>query len=242
MTEWEFTRGAAPLRPPILFDQQWRNVAFLHWPVEPATITHLFPPGCRPDVVEGRSYVGLVPFQLLDAGFSRLGRIPYFGSFAETNIRLYSVDDAGRHGVVFCSLDTARLAIVPLARLLFGVPYTWSRMRVREQPGGVWQYQARRRWPQRGLASTVTIRVAGPVEPTPLEQWLTARWGLHACIRGRTRWVPNAHDQWPLHRAEVVGLRDDLLAASGVMPAGDRLPALWSPGVRAQFGRPVPLD
>jgi hypothetical protein len=241
MAEWEFTRGAPPLRPPIVFDQQWRNVSFLHWPVEPSTITHLFPPGCRPDVVEGRSYVGLVPFQLRHAGLGRAGRIPYFGSFAETNIRLYSVDDAGRHGVVFCSLDTERLAIVPLARLLFGVPYTWSRMRVREQAGGIWRYEARRRWPRRGLASTVSIRVTGPVEPTPLEQWLTARWGLHAWIRGRTRWVPNAHDPWPLHQAEVLELQDDLLAASGVAPTGDRLRALWSPGVRARFGRPVAL-
>lgn len=242
MAEWEFTRGAPPLRPPIVFDQQWRNVSFLHWPVEPSTITHLFPPGCRPDVVEGRSYVGLVPFHLRHAGLGRAGRIPYFGSFAETNIRLYSVDDAGRHGVVFCSLDTERLVIVPLARLLFGVPYTWSRMRVHEQAGGIWRYEARRRWPRRGLASTVSIRVTGPVEPTPLEQWLTARWGLHAVIRGRTRWVPNAHDPWPLHQAEVLELRDGLLAASGVAPTGDRLRALWSPGVRARFGRPVALD
>lgn len=242
MTEWEFTRGAAPLRPPIVFDQQWCDVSFLHWPVEPAAIAHLFPPGCRPDVVEGRSYVGLVPFRLRHAGFGSAGRIPYFGSFAETNVRLYSVDEAGRHGVVFCSLDTERLAIVPIARLLFGVPYTWSRMRVREQDGGIRHYQAWRRWPQRGLASTVQVRIGDPVQPTPLEQWLTARWGLHAWIRGRTRWVPNAHDAWPLHSAEVLRLDDDLLAASGVVPTGDRLRALWSPGVRAQFGRPVTLD
>ncbi|HEY0165564.1 MAG TPA: DUF2071 domain-containing protein [Jatrophihabitans sp.] len=239
MTEWEFDRVAAPLRPPIVFDQHWRNVTFVHWPVEPATVAGLFPPGCRPDVVEGRTYVGLVPFQLLGVRIGRLGPIPYFGSFAETNIRLYSVDGAGRHGVVFCSLDTARLAIVPIARLLFGVPYTWSRMRVRQQAGGDWRYESRRRWPQRGLASTLTVGVGAPVEPTQLEQWLTARWGLHARIGGRTRWVPNAHGPWPLHEAEVVQLRDDLLAASGVVPAGDRLRALWSPGVRAQFGRPV---
>lgn len=242
MAEWGFTQKAPPLRPPVVFDQQWRDVSFLHWPVEPATIAHLFPPGCRPDLVEGLSYVGLVPFQLRHASLGRAGRIPYFGTFAETNIRLYSVDEAGRHGVVFCSLDTERLAVVPLARLLFGVPYTWSRMRVREHAEGIWHYEARRRWPQRGLASTVSIRVGDPLEPTPLEKWLTARWGLHAWIRGRTRWVPNAHGPWPLHHAEVLELHDDLLAAAGVAPAGDRLRALWSPGVRARFGRPVPLD
>ncbi|MEO7262628.1 MAG: DUF2071 domain-containing protein [Jatrophihabitantaceae bacterium] len=241
MAEWEFDRVAAPLRPPIVFDQQWLNVSFLHWPVDPARIAHLFPPGCRPDVVEGLSYVGLVPFQLQRASLGRTGAIPYFGSFAETNVRLYSVDEAGRRGVVFLSLDTQRLAIVPIARLLFGVPYTWSRMRVHSQAGGSWRYESRRRWPQRGLTSTVTVQVAGPVEPTPLEQWLTARWGLHARIAGRTRWVPNSHGTWPLYEAEVLDLRDDLLAACSIEPAGDRLRALFSPGVRAQFGMPVPL-
>jgi hypothetical protein len=242
MADWEIDRVAPPLRPPVVFDQQWRHVSFLHWPVDPAAIAHLFPPGCRPDVVEGRSYVGLVPFQLRRAALGRTGAIPYFGTFAETNVRLYSVDDAGRHGVVFCSLDTERLAIVPIARLLLGVPYTWSRMRVRQQTGGSWSYESSRRWPQRGLASSIAIRVAGPVEPTPLENWLTARWGLHTRIRGRTRWVPNAHPPWELHEAELTHLSDDLLAASGVEPTGDRLRALWSPGVRARFGLPVTLD
>ena len=107
MAEPEFDRIPAPLRPPVVFDQQWCNVSFLHWPVQPAAIAGLFPPGCRPDTVAGLSYVGLVPFQLRDIALGRSRAIPYFGTFAETNVRLYSVDDAGRHGVVFCSLDTA---------------------------------------------------------------------------------------------------------------------------------------
>lgn len=239
VAEPDFDRVAAPLRAPVVFDQRWCNVSFVHWPVEPASVAHLFPAGCRPDVFEGRSYVGLVPFRLLGIRIGRTGPIPYFGSFAETNIRLYSVDEAGRHGVVFRSLETERLAVVPVARLLFGVPYTWARMRVSQQPGNRWHYQSRRRWPEPGLTSSLTVRVGGPVEPSTLEQWLTARWGLHARIAGRTRWVPNAHDPWPLYHAEVLELNEELLTAAGVVPAGERLRALYSPGVRARFGLPV---
>ncbi len=36
--------------------------------------------------------------------------LPYFGTFLETNIRLYSIDDAGRHGVLFRSLETSPLS------------------------------------------------------------------------------------------------------------------------------------
>ena len=85
----------------------------------------------------------------------------------------------------------------------------------------------------------MTVRVGRPARPTPLEEWLTARWGLHARIGGRTRWVPNAHGPWPLYEAEVLELREDLIAAAGLVPAGDRLRALWSPGVRTRFGLPV---
>ncbi|MBV9821215.1 MAG: DUF2071 domain-containing protein [Actinobacteria bacterium] len=241
MAEPDFDPIAAPLRPPVIFDQQWRSVCFLHWPVEPGAIAGLFPAGCRPDTVAGLSYVGLIPFSLQDIALGRGGAIPYFGSFAETNVRLYSVDDAGRHGVVFRSLDTARLAVVPIARALFGVPYDWARMRISRPAPDLWRYESRRRWPGRGPASALTVRVGRPVRPTPLEQWLTARWGLHARIGGRTRWVPNEHGPWPLCEAEVLELREDLLAAAGIVPSGDRLRALWSPGVRTRFGLPVAL-
>ena len=73
------------------------------------------PPGTRPDEHEGRSYVGLVPFRMVGVSLGRGPGIPYLGSFLETNVRLYSVDDTGRRGVVFLSLDTDRAAAVPAA-------------------------------------------------------------------------------------------------------------------------------
>ena len=76
------------------------------------------------------------------------------------------------------------------------------------------------------------------MEPTPLEIWLTARWGAHTRKAGRTWWVPNEHGPWPFQSAEILELDDDLVAAGGVTVAGDRLRALFSPGVHARFGRP----
>jgi len=76
------------------------------------------------------------------------------------------------------------------------------------------------------------------VRPTPLEVWLTARWGAHTRMAGRTWWVPNEHAPWPFRAAEVVELGDELVAAGAVRPAGERLRALYSPGVQNRFGRP----
>jgi hypothetical protein len=199
----------------------------------------MYPPGTGPDVfADGMTYVALVPFAIRKTAVGPSLPLPYLGSFLETNIRLYSIDDAGRHGVLFRSLETARLAVVPLIRIGLGIQYTWARMRM-STSGHQISYHSVRRWPRRGLKSRVTVTVGDVVEPTPLEVWLTARWGAHTRKAGRTWWVPNEHEPWPLRAAEIVELDDDLLDASDVPLAGPRLRAIYSPGVRARFGRPI---
>nr|WP_253946919.1 DUF2071 domain-containing protein [Mycolicibacterium rhodesiae] len=234
-----FSVTAPPLPGPVLFDQFWADLTFVHWPVRPSSVAHLFPPGTRPDVFDdGLTYVALVPFTMRHTAVSTSLRLPYFGRFAETNIRLYSTDDAGHHGVLFRSLETPRLAVVGFTRVVLGVPYTWAKMRVSRRDDEI-SYSSVRRWPQRGLRSTLTVRIGDEVTPTPLEVWLTARWGAHTRKAGRTWWVPNEHCEWPLHEAEILELEDDLRAAGGVVTTDAPLRGLFSPGVRARFGRPA---
>jgi uncharacterized protein YqjF (DUF2071 family) len=230
---------APPLPRPVVLEQRWSDLTFVHWPVRPDSVAHMYPPGTRPDVfADGMTYVGLVPFVASGSRLGTLLPIPYFGTFPESNIRLYSIDNAGRHGLLFRSLETARLAVVPLTRIGLGVPYCWAMMRI-PRSGEQITYHSARRWPRRGLRSRLTISVGEVLEPTPLEVWLTARWGAHTRNAGLTWWVPVAHKPWLLRAAEVVELDDDLLGASGVQPAGERLRALFSPGVRTRFGRPA---
>ncbi|MBJ7340342.1 DUF2071 domain-containing protein [Mycolicibacterium sp.] len=232
----------APSLPrPVFTQQRWSDLTFVHWPVDPDAVAHMFPDGTRPDVFgDGQTYVALVPFVMSELALGVPRPIPYFGSFLETNVRLYSTDDAGRHGVLFRSLETARLAVVPITRTVLGTPYTWARMRLTRNGQRI-TYDSVRRLPRRGLRSRVTVDVGAAVDPTPLEIWLTARWGAHTRKAGRTWWVPNQHAPFALHEANVLELDDELVAASGVTPTGDRLRALYSPGVRTSFGRPTAL-
>ncbi|MDT5364979.1 MAG: uncharacterized protein QOC69_6741 [Mycobacterium sp.] len=234
-----FPVTAPPLPWPVFTHQHWTDLTFVHWPVYPEAIAHMYPAGARPDVfADGMTYVGLVPFAMSDVALGISRPMPYIGRFLETNVRLYSTDDEGRHGVLFRSLETARLAVVPVTRIGLGVPYTWAKMRLTRHGDRI-SYDSVRRWPRRGLRTRLTVEVGAAVDPTPLEVWLTARWGAHTRKAGRTWWVPNEHEPFPLQAAEVVELDDDLVAASGVRPAGGRLRALFSPGVRARFGRPT---
>ena len=72
----------------------------------------------------------------------------------------------------------------------------------------------------------------------PLSVHLTARFGLHSRFSGRTIYVPNTHSAWPLYRARLIGLEDQLVRAAGIEVAGQPESVLFSPGVHTQFGWP----
>ncbi|MFZ1363022.1 MAG: DUF2071 domain-containing protein [Candidatus Nanopelagicales bacterium] len=93
----------------VLFRQRWKDLTFIHWSIEPELVAPLLPPGTYPDVLNGKTYVALVPFDMRRIAIWKSSPVPYFGDFPETNVRLYSVDDQGRHGVVFRSLESSRL-------------------------------------------------------------------------------------------------------------------------------------
>jgi uncharacterized protein YqjF (DUF2071 family) len=223
-----------------LMTQSWLDLAFLHWPVEPERVAGLLPPGVRPDTLHGVTYVGLVAFRMYRVGWFRLPGVPYLGTFPETNVRLYSVDAYGRRGVVFRSLDAARLIPVAVGRSIFRLPYLWSRMSVRRE-GDTVTYASSRRWPgPRGAHARLSLRIGTPLaEPTELEHFLTARWGMHNAFLGRSVYLPNAHPRWPLHQAELLTLDENLVAAAGLdLPLGDPVSVLYSPGVPVRFGLP----
>lgn len=229
-----------PVRRPVLV-QQWRRLTFLHWAVDPAAIVPLLPPGTRPDTLDGVTYVGLVPFQMHKVGLGPGPGLPYLGTFCETNVRLYSVDAQGRRGVVFLSLDAARLLPVLVARGGVCLPYMWSHMRLTRR-GDVVTYVSRRRWPEpRGTRSRIVVRIGQRIpEPSDLEHFVSARWGLHMAWHGRTLYLPNEHPTWALYRAELVERSGDIVAATGLQePTEPPVSVLYSPGVPVKFGPPL---
>ncbi len=229
-----------PLAGRVLFAQDWRDVTFIHWRVDPALVAPFMPPGTWPDTFDGDSFVALVPFEMRSAAVLGLPPVPYFGDFLETNVRMYSVDAAGRHGVVFASAETSRLLIALIARAAVGVRYTWSRQRA-SVSGARRSWSTRRRWPQRGLHSEIIVEVGDPVpQPDDLSLFLTSRWGLHTRLAGRTWWMPNHHEPWSLHTATVTHLDDELVTGAGLRVAGPPdVPTMYAPGVHTVFGAPV---
>jgi uncharacterized protein len=235
------TRTAPPLAGRVVAAQEWREAAFLHWRVDADAVAPLLPAGTRPDLHDGATWVGLIAFELRRARVAPFGPVPFFGTFTEVNVRLYAVDDAGRRGVVFRSLEAARLAAVLAARGLYGLPYRWART-AHAGRGAEHRYLSRRIGA--GGASQIAVRIDPSRDADDdLAAFLTARWALFQGRGARTLWMPNRHEPWALHPAELLHLDDDLVARAGLPGIVDRAPdsVLFSPGVHAEFGRPVPL-
>lgn len=233
---------APPLPGRPVMDQVWADLVFLHWRLDPALAEPWMPPGARPDVHDGSTWIGLIGFEMRRAGFGHGLPIPYLGDFAEINVRLYSVDDQGRHGVVFASLETERLSLAAVTDPV-GVRYRWARIRMErwaEATGRVRYVSRRRQPPARGARTDFAVRPLEEPADDPLSVFLTARFGMHHRLGRRPVWVPNTHPRWPLRRAELLHCHDELVAAAGFPGVTDRAPdsVLWSPGVRTQFGAP----
>ena len=218
--------------------QGWYDLASIHWRYDPAEVQALLPDGLAVDTFDGSAWVGLIPFAMRGIGLPRLPAVPYLGAFPEVNVRTYVVRD-GVPGVWFCSLDISRLLPTLVARVTYRLPYCWGTASHRRD-GDTVTTEVHRRWPHRGPATAITVRVGEVIEePTELDHFLSARWGLYSHGgRGRVRYAPVDHPRWPLQRAELLRLDDTLVTAAGLSAPQGEPYVLFSPGVPVRIGLP----
>lgn len=238
----------------------WLDLFFIHFAYPPETVQALLPPDLVVDTWPGddgtpQAWVALVPFEMTVGTPGGL-RLPMVGRFPETNVRTYVRGPDGTPGVWFCSLEAGGLAATVAARAAYGLPYFWADMTIDgtgRAPGDRWRYESTRRWPRRHTGDgelpvhRSEARIGATIDPddvSPFEHFLTARWGLFSRFpsmetrRAVTLYAPVDHGRWPLHRAELLHLDDQLLEAAGLpSPAGE--PVLhWTPGTEVRIGRP----
>jgi len=219
---------------------RWDLLTFLHWPVPVDAVARLLPPGLTVSTFAGQAWVGLVPFRMT-VGFPLVGTVPGLSVFPETNVRTYVEAADGSQGIWFFSLDADRASACVAARVGYRLPYMWSSMNV-AKAGDVVTYDCVRRVPGPvGARSECSVRIGEPFAEGDLgdiDHWLTGRWKLYSHMVGGTWKAYADHPRWPLRRAEVLSLDDELVAASG-LPAPVGAPLVhYSPGVRVTVSVP----
>jgi uncharacterized protein YqjF (DUF2071 family) len=221
--------------------QQWRLMTFIHWRYPVDVVRPLLPQGLELETFDGDAWVGMLPFEMRGVRPPVAPPLPWLSQFPETNLRTYVRGPDDGHGIYFFSLEAARLPAVIAARLSLGLPYAWSDAEVQiREPDVV--YHGRRRWPgPAGAGYHAQVRM-GPAIPDnelgPLDHFLTARYRLYTVFADRLVAVDAEHRPWPLHRAHLVKLNQDLFQTVG-LPAPDGEPLLHaSPGVQVRIGVP----
>lgn len=217
--------------------QQWRTLAYAHWPYPPDLVQSHLPAGLEVDTFDGHAWVGLVPFHMVGIAARRGPAVPYFGTFPETNVRTY-VNGPDGPGVWFDSLDITRLAPVLVARTTYRLPYVWSEMEIARGTGRI-VYTARRRWPgPRGAQSRMDVVVGDRIDdPSDFDHFLSARWRLYTMLGRRLAVGRVEHEPWPLYRAQA-NIEDELVTAAGYPAPTGEPHVLYSPGVAVRIDRP----
>jgi uncharacterized protein YqjF (DUF2071 family) len=215
--------------------QSWNWLTFLHWAYDPEIVQRLLPDGLIVDEYDGVAWVGLVPFQVDGLRLPNMRAIPWISSFPETNVRTYVRDRNGDRGVWFLSLDADRLAAVVGARTGFRLPYQWAQMKLIRE-GACVHYSSQRNGllVDRRAHSDIDVEIGEPFDADELlerDHFVTALFRLYTTFSGRLGYSQVEHPPWPLYRARVLKLDEDLIVATGLpAPQGDPL-AHYSPGV-----------
>ena len=226
----------SPTQPPpepSILRQSWRDLLFLHWSVDPEVLRPLVPGRLDLDLFGGRAWVALTPFHLTGVRPRLLPPLPLVSRFGEVNVRTY-VHLGGRDpGVWFLSLDASSRLAAMAARFTYRLPYHTASIRF-ESSAGRHRFSARR---DGGGRCDVVWDVAESAEPWrakpgTLDAFLVERYVLYAEDGGRLLRARVHHEPYPLLRARLVSLEEDLAARAGIaLPRGQRPVAHFSPGV-----------
>ena len=242
MTEPARARAAVPLLHRPVTVHAWEDIVFAHWRHDPESLARLVPRGTRPDVVDGSAWAGLSAYVFRETRvppFPPSGRL---GTMTEVTIEILTIDDHGRRGVAYRTVDTANVPAIVAAHALLGVPYTFAHARARRRGDTIAHHSVRHparalhpiRW-LRGHGTRpggavqprheATVRVvAGPAVDTPLATELTTREGIHARHLAQTVFWQRQHPPLEIRSARLERLEGDLPDAVGMPGLLDRTP------------------
>lgn len=192
---------------PWVMRQEWHDLLFAHWALDPDLIRPLVPAQLPLDLWEGQAYLAVAPFVVRALRARGMPSLWGISNFPEVNVRTYvTVED--KPGVYFFSLDAGNLSAVIGARVTYRLPYYPARMRIADTDGR-FVYTSRRVARQNRPDNPelrITYSPCGDVLPwkppsQSLERFLTERYCLYTVRTGRVVRANIHHVPWPLQPA-----------------------------------------
>lgn len=226
--------------------QTWRDMVFLHWPVEASALRRLLPPSLSVDQRDGTGWVSLLPFRCLGSRPVGVPRALGF-DYLECNLRTY-VTHQGEPGIWMFSLDASSRLAVWGARAVFGLPFVPARMS-RHGRGPELGYTVDREGGGHLRVRAAAARAFAPAEPGSLSEWLLERYSLFVQRRTDLLRQRVLHAPYMVADATIFELDQDLTSAAGLTVERLGVRAHVTPGVSVTFlkpdllaTRPMPSD
>ena len=207
----------------VVMYQNWHHLLFLHWEVSPNELQALIPPQLTVDTFEGKAYIGLIPFTMTGVRPILLPPLPGVSAFHEVNVRTYVHKGGSDPGVWFFSLDANSHLAVNAARMAYHLNYKYAEIDFAASADAIptIDFNARRKEPP--MPADAHIRYApiegpaAPAAPGTLEHFLAERYILYSTDDAKELYRARVHHQpYPLQKAELLGLDETLIWASGI--------------------------
>ena len=236
-----------PKLPTVMY-QRWEELLFLHWPVEPQIVAKVLPPGLGVDTYKGKAWLGVVPFSMRGVRPRFLPAVPGLSSFPELNLRTYVVDELGRPGVWFYSLDTPKHLPNWIARTFFHLNYRFARIQVKDKGGSRsyrselwmgtdWDVPQEYEWERIGEPFTA--------EAGSLDFFLAERYRLFAYNDAKAQLMTGQvhHQAYPLQQVNLKRYSKRIFTLNGLSKP-DSLPVslLASSGVNVEISPMIRVD
>ena len=175
--------------------QEWRNLSFLHWEVEPEKLKQYIPEDVEIDYFNGKSYVGVIPFLMKNVRPRYLPVVPGISTFPEFNIRTY-VKKNGKAGVLFLTLDAQSRVTCAYAPRAYGLPYNYAKCKLKIKED-IFQWESRRSKEGFELkGKCVAISEEMQAEPNSIEEFLFERYSLYVKHKNTSKMAYTLHEPW----------------------------------------------
>ncbi len=214
--------------------QRWRELLFLHWEVPVDALAKLLPTDLTVDTFEGKAWVGVVPFTMLDVSPRWSPSVPGISNFHELNVRTYVHYKGTNPGVWFFSLDAAGTIAVTIARMGWSLPYFRSWMNLKKT-GITNEYSSTRLFPgprpAKFSAKYDIGDLVGPAKQGTFEHFLAERYILYTQRKDGLYTGRVHHAPYPLRQVKLKSWNESMIAAAGLTRSDAEPHALYSTGV-----------
>ncbi len=219
----------------MIWHQHWREVLFLHFPIDADQMSAHLPRRLEVDLFDGQAWLTYVFFRLK----LRAAGLPFLAglsSLIELNVRTY-VRHGGQSGIYFLRMYADNRLAILASHLITPLCYERAAM-VDLRANGAGQIECRPT-AVRNAALSADIEIAAPPsQPSAnsLDPWLVERYRLFVeAASGEMLFADVEHPPWLVSPARCSIIRDSLAPSLGLsLPARPAL-AHYSSGVHARF-------